>query len=169
MVFLILGDLRGRGQSNKYYDYLISFTDTVTDRHGYKNRNGDTVISLDKYGMCFTDTFRTYAIVLKSRLGFVAIDRKQNVLYQVFPFDNGPDNTSNGLFRILKNNKIGYADSVSGHIVIKPQFACAFSFENGIAKVTKNCKVELDGEHRIWISDNWFYINKRGKKVKPPK
>ena len=55
---------------------------------------GEIIIPLGKYAICFTDTFRTYAIVLKSHKGFVAIDRQENILYEVFPFDNGPDYTS---------------------------------------------------------------------------
>ena len=68
----------------------------------------------------FTDTFRTYAIVAGKNFVFVAIDRQQKVLYNVFPFDNGPDYASDGLFRILKNNKIGYADELTGKVIINP-------------------------------------------------
>lgn len=153
----------------KNKDYLISFTDTITDQFGYKNSNGDTIIPLGKYAMCFTDTFKTYAIVVKSNAGFVAIDRKENVLYEIFPFDNGPDYPSEGLFRIVENNKIGYADSTSGKVVIKPQFDCAWPFENGVAKVSNDCKTQTEKEHSFWLSDHWFYVDKKGKKVEKPK
>lgn len=153
------------GQIKKNTDYWISFTDTVKDEYGYKNLKGDTVIQLGKYAICYTDTFRTYAIVLKSHSGFVAIDRQQNILYKIFPFDNAPDYTSEGLFRILKDNKIGYADSITGKVIIKPQFDCAFPFENGMAQVSVDCKTQLDGEHKSWISNKWFYIDKTGKKI----
>ena len=153
------------GQKSKSDNYWISFVDTVKDEYGYKNLHGDTVIQLGKYNICFTDTFKTYAIVLKSHSGFVAIDRQQKVLYKVFPFDNGPDYTSDGLFRILKDNKIGYADSTTGKIIIKPQYDCAFPFDNGIAKVSLNCKTQSDGEHSSWISKDWFYIDKKGRKI----
>jgi len=153
-------------QTQKNNDYLISFVDTVKDEYGYKNQNGDIVIPLGKYSICFTDTFRTYAIVLKSHSGFIAIDRKENKLYEVFPFDNGPDYISNGLFRILKDKKIGYADSTNGKIIISPQFDCAYPFKNGLAKVSNNCRTKLDGEYHIWLSDNWYYIDKTGKKIK---
>jgi hypothetical protein len=161
--FLLLYSLTSLAQKNNQNDYWISFADTTKDEYGYKNQNGDTVIKAGKYNICFTDTFRTYAIVLKSNLGFVAIDRKQNVLYKVFSFDNGPDNVEEGLFRILKDNKIGYADATTGKVIIQPQFSCAFPFINGIAKVSFDCEEKKDGEHKIWLSDNWFYINKAGK------
>ena len=149
--------------------YLLSFTDTVTNKHGYKNQNGDIVVPAGKYLMCFTDTFRTYAVVAKPSSGFLAIDRKETVLYEVYPFDNGPDMPADGLFRILVNKKIGYADSATGKIMIQPQFDCAWPFENGVTKVSMNCQTQIEGEHCTWLSDNWYYINKAGKKVANPK
>ena len=150
-------------------DYLVVFNDTVTDGYGYKNANGDIVIAAGKYAMCFTDTFKTYAIVVKPDSGFIAIDRQENVLYKVYSFDNGPDEASDGLFRITENNKIGYANSLTGAIVIQPQFKCAWPFEEGKAKVSNDCKTETDGEHSAWVSDNWFYIDITGKTVAAPK
>ena len=144
-------------------DYLLKVYDTTYDSYGYVNLKGDTIIPLGKYAMCFTDTFRTYAIVVKPNVGFVAIDRQESVLYEVFPFDNGPDEPSDGLFRIIENGKIGYADSLTGKVVIIPQFDCAWPFENGLAQVSNDCKTLTDGEHSSWISDHWYYIDKRGK------
>ncbi|MCY7361020.1 MAG: WG repeat-containing protein, partial [Ignavibacteria bacterium] len=138
-------------------DYLVLFTDTTKDEYGYKNLKGDTMISLGKYDYCFTDTFRTFAIVL-SQNRFIVIDREENTLYEVFPFDNGPDYSSEGLFRIIINYKIGYADSSTGNIIISPQYDCAYSFENGTAEVSNDCKQLPDGEHKIWVSNNWYYI-----------
>lgn len=152
----------------KKNDYLVSFNDTIKDEYGYKNSNGEIVIPAGKYMMCFTDTFKTYAIVVKPKSGFIAIDRQENVLYEVFPFDNGPDEPSEGVFRMLMDKKIGYADSFTGIVLIKPQFDCAWPFENSVAEVSTDCKTQLEGEHSTWISDHWFYIDKRGKRVEKP-
>ena len=38
-------------------------------------------------------------------------------------------------------------------------------FENGFAMVSIDCKSQSDGEHSSWVSNNWFYIDKTGKKV----
>ena len=55
---------------------------------------------------------------------------------------------------------------MTGKVVIKPQFDCAFPFENGIAQVGLNCTTYADDtEHHTWTSDNWFYIDKKGRKV----
>lgn len=153
----------------KNNDYWLAFTDTITNKSGYKDSAGKIVIPLGKYPVCATDTFRTYAIVANQTTGFVAIDRQETVLYQIFSFDNGPDVPSDGLFRIIANNKIGYADFKTGVIVIKPQFDCAWPFENGLAEVSLDCTTQLDGEHVIWQSDHWFYIDKTGKKVEKAK
>lgn len=151
-------------------DYLTRVYDTDDESigYGYINRKGDTVIAISKYTMCFTSKFKSFAIVIKDG-DFVGIDRKENVLYKVFPFDNGPDEASDGLFRIIENNKIGYADAVTGAIVIKPQFDCAWPFEHGAARVSNDCKTEIEGEHSSWVSDHWYYIDRTGKKVKTPK
>ena len=166
--FLLLYSLTAFGQS-KSKDYLLPFIDKTKNKCGYINQNGDTVIRADNYRFCFTDTFKTYAIVLDSNSHFVGIDRRQNILYTVFPFDNGPDYAVDGLFRIIINNKIGYADDLSGKVIIKPQFDCADPFENGIAGVGMDCtKYFNDPEHWTWTSKNWFYIDKKGRKIKPP-
>ncbi|MEO7213789.1 WG repeat-containing protein [Mucilaginibacter sp.] len=146
-------------------DYLFRANDSVTDSYGYLNAKGDTIIPFGKYLMCFTDTFKTFALVTEPKLGFVGIDRHEKILFKVFPFDNGPDYVSEGYFRIIDNNKIGYADT-TGRVAIQPQYACAFPFENDTAKVSNNCKVIADGEHSSWQSDSWYYIDKTGKRVK---
>lgn len=156
-------------QPIKKNDYLIFFSDPVNNEYGYKNQFGDTIIPLGKYTLCYTDTLKTFAIVLKPDFGFVAIDRQENILYKVYPFDNGPDYESEGLFRIIINDKIGFADAETGKIVIKPQFGCASPFENGTAKVALECKTQVEGEHSSWVSEHWFYIDKKGKKVENPK
>lgn len=163
---LIISFLISCEKYNKHDDYLILFTDSTNNLHGYKNLNEETIIPPGKYEICFTDTFRTYAIVLKPQSGFVAIDRQENILYQVFPFDNGPDYTSDGLFRIIVNNKIGFAETITGKVIIEPIFKCAWPFENGLAKVSNDCTIKSDGEHTIWLSNNWYYVNKQGNKVK---
>ncbi len=149
--------------------YLLKVCNTVSGDCGYCNPEGDTIIPPGKYSICFTDTFKAYAIVGMPERGFVAIDRNEHVLYGVYPFDNGPDYPSEGLFRIIGNHKIGFADAITGKVIIKPQFGCAWPFENGYAKVSIKCSTRSDGEHTTWLSDNWFFIDKKGKKANLPK
>ena len=83
----------------------------------------------------------------------------------MFHYDNGPDYTHNGLIRIIENKKFGYASAATWKVVIKPQFDFALPFMNGVAKVSMECAVQEDGEHSVWISDRWYFIDKTGKKV----
>ena len=120
------------GQANVDIDILVLFVDTVKGECGYKTLEGDVIIPSGKYSNCYTDTFKTYAIVA-----------------------------------ITHSGKIGYADSATGKISIKPQYDCATKFENGVAKVSKDCQEKSDGEHSTWLSESWFYIDRTGKRVNP--
>lgn len=93
---------------------------------------------------------------------WVVVDEQKNVLYDVFLYDNGPDAPADGLYRIVKDGKIGYADAGTNAIVIEPQYDCAYPFENGKAKVSTDCKTVKDGEYDVWESEAWQFIDKKG-------
>lgn len=151
-------------QSTQPEPLIVTQMDS-TGESGYRNGNNEVIIPLGKYAQCLTDTFRTHAIVLtKGDNKWVVIDRAEKQLYEIFPYDNGPDYPSEGLFRIMKDGKIGYADALTYSIVIPPQFDCAYPFESGKAKVSTDCKTVIDGEHREWMSDKWQYIDKKSIK-----
>lgn len=136
------------------------------DSCAYINEKGDTIVPKGKYSLCWTDTIHTYGIVMgDNSKEFIAIDRAGRKLYEVYFYDNGPDWVAEGLFRIMRDGKIGYADA-EGHIRIQPQFECASQFEEGVAKVAYQCELIPDGEYTITKSEEWFYINKEGEKVK---
>ncbi|MBQ0768870.1 MAG: WG repeat-containing protein [Bizionia sp.] len=154
--------------SKKEY-YLVKFTledsDEMRDVSGYMNSKGDVIIPAGKYDYCFTDTIRELGIVVEKETGrLLGIDRNANELFEVFRFDNGPDYEKSGVFRILKNGKIGYANP-KGEIVIDPQFECAYPFEGAFAKVANTCEITTNGEHSSWNSDNWYRITKDGKRI----
>ena len=142
VIFLVglMISLKTTGQERTNKGVLILLSDSATNTYGYRNESGKIVIPMGRYPVCYTDTFRDYAIVLKPGIGFVGIDRQERVLYSVFIFDNGPDESSDGLFRVRVAGKMGYADAVTGKIAIKPQFACAWPFEHGVAKVALDCQ-----------------------------
>ncbi len=148
--------------------YLIKFCSDnlgeTTPQCGYVTASGDTVIAPGAYLYCFTDTLKQFAIVMKKDGSLIAIDKTEKKLFDVFKYDNGPDYVSDGLFRIIKNGKIGYADT-NGNIVIQPRFTCAFSFKNGKAKVALDCTTVTEGEHNRWESARWFYIDKHGNRI----
>lgn len=134
----------------------------------YRNKKGDIIIQAGKYSQCFTDTFRTYAIVSDLKLTnseMVAINRNEEIVFDVYLFDNGPDYPSEGLFRVKRNGKIGFAN-LDGEIVIEPVYACAFPFEDHKAKVSMECElIKADEEHTAMESTSWFYIDHEGKRI----
>lgn len=135
-----------------------------TNTCGYKNQNGELVIP-EKYIICYTDTLHNYATVLDSLQGWIAIDKNDFPLYQIFVYDNGPDYPSEGLFRIIIDELIGYADYKTGMVVIPPQFRCAYPFKGESAKVAVNCTKIPSEDHFIWQSNYWYFINKQGKRI----
>lgn len=146
-------------------DFLFLKYDSIRNESGYENLKGELIIPIGRYPMCFTDIFKYYAIVMTADGRMTAIDRNEKILYDVFTFDNGPDYPSEGLFRIIVDGKIGFADYSTGEVIVKPQFDCASQYVEGKAKVSHKCSKILDGEHFTWKSDSWFYIDKSGKKI----
>ncbi|AEA42634.1 WG repeat-containing protein [Fluviicola taffensis] len=136
--------------------------------YGYTNKFGDTIIPVGEFEYCFSDLFATFAYVSDKKFkdkGIVAINRNKELIFEAFIYDNGPDYINEGLFRIKRNGKIGFAD-LTGKVVIDAKYGCAYPFENGKAKVSLDCETIQDGEHSSWESDNWFYIDKKGNKIK---
>ncbi|WP_300664352.1 WG repeat-containing protein [Fluviicola sp.] len=137
--------------------------------YAYVNKAGDTMIPAGEFDNCFSDIFTNFAYVSDERFkdhGMVAVNRNKEIIFEAYIFDNGPDYIYDGLFRIVRNGKIGYADP-TGKVVVEAKYTCAYPFKNGKAKVALNCEtVKDDLEHHSWKSDQWFYIDKTGKKVK---
>lgn len=130
----------------------------------FVDRAGQVVIPAKAYEVTFTDTLRTFATVVDSTGEMIGVDRAGQRLFEVFAYDNGPDYVEEGFFRVLRDGKIGYANS-SGEVVIPCQFECAYPFEGGRAKVAKSCTTVQAGEHSRWESDGWYYIDRSGKSV----
>jgi hypothetical protein len=127
-------------------------------------------IPFGKYPICYTDTFRTYAIVLKTDEGFIAIDRQENKLFSVYPFDNGPDYVTEGTIRILDNKKMGIADT-TGKIIIPAIYDFTYGFECGLALINNGGRsVSIDPkdpncEYHTWEGGKWGVADKTGKLI----
>ncbi|MEZ4885206.1 MAG: WG repeat-containing protein [Chitinophagales bacterium] len=156
---------------NENEDYLIAVSREGSLELGsdfaFVNTKGDTIIPYKKYSHNWTDTLKTFAIVFDEKSTdseVVAIDRHENVLFDVYMFDNAPDEASEGLFRVKRNDKVGYANT-RGEIKIPCQYKCAFPFENGKAKVAYHCTLHQDGEYTMPESEEWVFIDREGNKV----
>ncbi len=156
---LLASSVTAQNQSNST---LYRYYDSINDQCGYQNAAGEMIIPVGKYFVCFSDSIVDYGIVLHSGKGFVAIDRAENILYQVYPFDNGPDYPSEGIFRIVSGDKIGYADEKTGKVIVPPTYTCAEPFQNGVAHVSTFCTKHYDGEHYSWEMYSISIIDKTG-------
>ena len=135
---------------------------------GYVNQFGDTIIPLDKYARCYTDTVTDFAIVSVSRkvseAGLTGIDKNEKKLFNaVWSLEPVPIKISDGMILIVENSKYGFANK-KGKIIIKPKYKCAKSFFNGKAKVSNDCEL-IKSEHHFWNMKKWFYIDKEGRRV----
>lgn len=88
----------------------------------------------------------------------IVADKNNQEVYQIYYFDNWPDEAQEGVYRIRKGDKIGFADATTGKVVIDAIYDCAYPFEDGKAKVGIGCKTETDGEHRWWVGGDWTTI-----------
>lgn len=167
------------GLTQKRVNYLLVQYDTTgKEPYGYviTNPKGDTVTRLDtaKYYVCFSETIEHFAIVgIKNKKGWWAIDKKENILFEVYNTSNGeptPDVLREKMIRIVGENKlIGFANE-KGKVVIKPQFEAVSSFYKGKALIGKKCRQVLwccEGEHadKHYITEckQTGYINKKGQ------
>jgi hypothetical protein len=96
----------------------------------------------------------------------VGINRREQVLFKAYIFDNGPDYPAEGLLRIVdEKGLIGYADTATGRVVLAPRYEAAFPFDSGRARVGRGCRQQSDGEHSWWRCAEWSYIDHQGRPV----
>lgn len=93
----------------------------------------------------------------------IAIDTNQNILSEISMFDNGPDYFEEGLMRVIRNGKMGFANKYR-QVVIPCIYDFARPFADGKAEVTMEAKriSEPDG-HTSIESDEWFFIDRDGE------
>jgi len=190
-VFFLFGSCKNyiEGEQTNYQYHDIENLDTIKrqplmavtkEKHlqygssvAYVSSKDDTILPFGSFAYFGTDTLNYYANVLlhpnESTYGrWVGVDRNANILFDLVSFDNGPDYFKEGLTRVKRNGKMGYANK-KGEVVIPCQYAYAGWFENGVAKVTFEAKEYLDlDEHRRVESDTWFEIDKQGNRIKAP-
>ncbi len=108
---------------------------------------------------CFDNqSYFQYCLRKLPNKGLVVVDKKGDEVYQLYYFDNWPDEPQEGLYRFRKGNKIGFADEVTGKIVFDAIYDCAYPFKGGKAKVGIGCETQTDGEHSWWTGGKWTTI-----------
>lgn len=133
---------------------------------GYVDGKGKWRIEPGKYFL-YTNTFDKIAIVYsKMDSDLVAIDRNEKVLFHVHIFDNGPDEISEGFYRIKIDSKYGFANKDG--IAIYPKFDFVFPFSEGLAVVVIGCHFEQVGEYHKVVGGKWGYMDTNGTVLTTP-
>lgn len=167
---------------------IISFSQTKEDLHYFKSK--DSLVGVkDKAGKIIVPAqFKIFSFLKdgdpvegetilfdgskegekpeKNAWGYV-YDRKGKFLYQPFLYDNGADYFSEGLRRLVKNGKVGFADR-NGNTVIVAEHDFAFPFNYGYATFCDGCDWEkTNDEHRAIVGGKWGIMNVKGQTVQP--
>ncbi|MGY0034617.1 WG repeat-containing protein [Pedobacter sp. NJ-S-72] len=167
---ILLFGLAGFAQK-KRIDFLVSYTVMSKDRElaGYKTRGGKIVIPA-KF-IYAADTLYDRAFVI-GKGGWQGINRRGEVILIPFIYDNGPDYDSEGLFRFVENNKIGFVD-LNWNKVVPAVFDFVEPFKDGLAIYTLGGHKVMDGEHWYWAGGyDGGYVNRWNqwfKKVNEPR
>jgi hypothetical protein len=105
------------------------------------------------------------AIVHSPSAGWMYVNRVGKVVISGVPtMDNWADEFHDGLVRIVRSGKYGFANS-KGQVVISPIYDGAMNFEKGRAEVCKSCEdkcVDAGCEYRSFTGGEWFQINAKG-------
>jgi WG containing repeat len=105
------------------------------------------------------------ASVNSPKVGWMYVNRKGKVVISgVAAMDNGADWFHDGLVRIVRNGKYGFANR-RGQVVVSLIYDGAMNFENGRAMVCKRCEskcVDSGCEYRSFAGGEWFRIDVKG-------
>ncbi|MBP6344736.1 MAG: hypothetical protein KA346_02335 [Neisseriaceae bacterium] len=142
--------------------YLSKIADPLGEVCHYQNQIGQIIVAARPcdetidYG---TELHRLpFALVFDQ--GWQAYGPSGAHLFEVFMFDNGPDEPAEGLIRIERAGRLGYASVATGNIVVPPLYQCALPFRDGWALVGLRCQkvYEPSGEHWYWEADEWLRL-----------
>lgn len=170
LIFLACG-LFAQAQQKLYY--FISKDNLI----GVKNQNGKIVIPAEHKSI---DEIKNNEIVKGNLIMLfpatvkmeepnsfgVAYNRKGELLFVPFAFDNGPDPINEGLMRYVKNKKVGFVNR-EGKVVIPAKYDFVTSFNYGIAGYCDGCVWDdsKDKEHPTLKGGTWVYINNKGESL----
>jgi hypothetical protein len=142
------------------------------DLWGYKDKRGKTVIKprfLQAYGF-----YPEGCAGVMDSAGFAFIDRKGEVRYRAYAFDNGPDYFFDGLARYVENGKVGYIDKRL-RVRIPAQFDDAYPFHFGWAGycIGIGCDLRQGKETRTEAPNRsgqglWGLMDTSGTRLTPP-
>lgn len=109
------------------------YSDSTTGEilYGFKQNEEPKIKA--KYLNSYTDTLHKMAIVQDRQKGWIGINKNDSIILFPYIYDNGPDYLSEGLFRFVEDDKMGFANA-DGEKIIPAHFDFLTSFKDGIAK-----------------------------------
>ena len=145
-----------------YYDGASSAFDP-DGVYGYKDAEGRVRITPRFRGIShdFWDNGYAYA-------GGFYINMAGERVFEIYPYDNGPDYFYEGLVRYTENGKVGFLDACM-QVVIPAQFTFASQFWGGHSQICEGCRYEPvypGAEHGEYVGGNRAFINRKGEIVK---
>ncbi len=175
---ILLMPVMSFSQEKEVLKYFISKDSLV----GVKNQKGEIIIPaqfINLTGMkdneivestnntvFFDSSLADKSKIEKNSWG-VVFDRKGNLLYQPYSYDNGADYFSEGLRRFVKNGKVGFVDR-NAKTVIEAEHDFVAPFNYGYAAFCDGCDWEKTGdEHRAIVGGKWGVMNVKGQIVQP--
>jgi hypothetical protein len=136
-----------------------NFIGTAADGKLFVSMQVFKLLQFDSYGL---------AAVLSAKKGWMYISRTGRVVITGVPgLDNWADTFHDGLVRVVRNKKYGFANR-KGQIVISANYDGAMNFENGKAKVCIRCEskcVNHECEYQVFAGGEWSQINAKGNVV----
>ncbi|MCE5309912.1 MAG: WG repeat-containing protein [Acidobacteriales bacterium] len=131
---------------------------------GYRDNSGRIVIP-PRYQVAQAFSPEGLAAVVDDG-GWAYIDTAGRTVIRPLVVDNGPDYFREGVARFRRDGKVGFFNT-RGTVVIKPAYAYAMPFSEGLAAVCDGCIEMLEGEHRAVKGGKWGFIDRRGVLVIP--
>jgi len=103
--------------------------------------------------------------------GWMYVDKRGKVVIQgVMKMDNGPDAFHDGLVRLERGGKCGFADQ-KGAIRVPLIYDGCLGFERGKARVCVKCRLECaekECEHHAYKGGDWRCVGPWGDRVACP-
>jgi hypothetical protein len=104
------------------------------------------------------DSLKSFTYILNTE--------SNNIVGEMYVFDNGGDYFNNGVARFRKNDKVGLINKF-GEVVLKPIYDEVWAINNGYARVGNNCKKTVEDEHATTTCKKYGLIDSLGNEVLP--
>ncbi len=154
---------------------LTKFTQNIDGKelYGYRNDAGTPIAA--QYIYAQTDTLCEMAIVYTTDGRWIGINPNNEQILVPYVHENTPDVVEEGLFRIVEDYKLGFAN-LDGDVIIAPVYDFVTPFVGGYAQYyIGGSKIYDNGEIPSTSNTSWTwggdiqesgYLNKQGQRLK---